>query len=495
MRWLTPTPSQVPAVADRNRPARARTRTAAAPAAEPATGDADRQLGWRLRAGAWCTLAATVGSLAAPLLAARLLRRGKPLVGLMEKRTGDGPALRAGQIMIHGVSLGEVNLMRPLVPLIEASLRSPCLLTTTTDTGRAQLDTLFPTHQRAFFPFDVPWAVRRFLARARPRLVVLLEFELWPLFLCACFASCIPVAVINAKISERSFRRFHRAGALIRPLFSALSLVLVQNPQWGARLLALGVRREALIVTGSMKADIVARADPRTAEAEAGRLGLRSGQPVLLLASTSAGQGGPDEEDKVLGTQLSSWVERGWRVVICPRHPERGAALAQRVRALGGEPRRSSLGERIASAPHEVLIVDEIGRLAALYAWTALVGGIAVVGGSLGSGRGGQNMLEAAAHGCCTVVGRDTRNFPDAMELLRHADGILEVGDDISGALLALAADAQRRRALGIGAERAWASGRGAITRAVTHLHRRFTRSPQAGSPSALVVPPRPASP
>jgi 3-deoxy-D-manno-octulosonic-acid transferase len=439
---------------------------------------ADRALSWRLRAGGWSALAVLLGALLVPALVARLARRRKGLVGLAEKLSGDGPALPPGQLMVHGVSLGEVNLMRPLVPLIESRLGASCLLTTTTETGRAQLDSLFPAHQRAFLPFDLPWAVRRFLARARPRLVVLLEFELWPLFLCACHAARIPVVVVNAKISERSYRRFRVAGSLVRPLFAGLTLVMAQNALWGARLLALGVRPERLRVTGSMKADIVVRVGDDAARAAAAALGLSPGQPVLLLASTSAGSDGLEEEAVVLNERPGDWSGRGWRVVVCPRHPERGAGIAARLGALGAEPRRSSLGQRLDGGAGQLLIVDEIGRLAALYAWTALVAGIAVVGGSLGSGRGGQNMLEAAAHGCCTAVGPDTRNFPDAMELLRHAGGVVELGRDGPAQLLLLAGDPERRRALGAGAQRAWAAGRGAMARAVAELAARFPQPP-----------------
>lgn len=475
-------------MAERTDPTLPRGRSARDPRGSLADHHADARLGWRLRAAAWCTVVVLLSPLALPVLALILSRRRKGLVGVREKRSGAGAPVTPGQILVHGVSLGEVNLMRPLVPLLEESLGTRCLLSTTTETGRAQLDQLFPGHQRAFFPFDLPWAVRRFLARTRPRLVVLLECELWPLFLCACFASRVPVAVINAKISERSFRRFRRAGALMRPLFSALSLVLVQNAQWGARLLALGVRRDALVVSGSMKADIVTRAEPARAEAEARRCGLRDGQQVLLLASTSAGLGGPDEELVALGDRFDQWVANGWRVVICPRHPERGPGLAENLRALGAQPKRSSLGERLGEASRDVLIVDEIGRLACMYAWTAGVNGIAVVGGSLGSGRGGQNMLEAAAHGCCTVVGGDTRNFPDAMELLRHASGVVEATSDVPGLLVALAEEPQRRRDLGSGAQRAWLAGRGAIVRAVSEVQARFASREGGGLGSAPVV-------
>lgn len=434
---------------------------------------------WRLRLAFYSLLIIPALPLIAAFLVHRLWIRRKGLPGLGEKLSGAGPALTRGRVLVHGVSLGEVNLMRPLLPGLEAGLGGKALLTSSTTTGRGQLDKLFADHERAFFPLDLPWAVWRFLARARPRLAVMLEFELWPLFLCAAFARGVPVVVVNAKVSVRSFRRFKAAGALVRPLFRSLALVLAQNGQWGARLIALGVRRERLVVTGSMKADIVSRATPAAAQAEAQRTGLRTDRPLLLLASTSAAQaGGASEERSLLAGQLTAWRERGWQVAICPRHPERGGELATLVRELGATPRRTSSGERL-MADGEVVIIDEIGHLAALYALTAQTGGIAVVGGSLGSGRGGQNMLEAAAHGCCTVVGWDTRNFPDAMELLRVEEGVVELeADEVQAQLRSLVEDADRRGVLGMGGERAWAKGRGATARAVAAIAGRL------GSPS-----------
>lgn len=405
--------------------------------------------------------------LVALLLAHRLWIRRKGMVGLREKISGRGMPIIPGQILVHGVSLGEVNLMRPVVPKLEAALGARCLLTTTTETGRARLDEIFADHQRAFLPLDLPWAVMRFLSRARPRLVVLLELEVWPVLMLLCHLRGIPVVLLNARVSERSYRGYHRARWLLRPLFRELALALGQNGPWTARLVGLGVRRERAIVSGSMKADMVGRASAEVAAKEAERFGLRAGQPVLLLASTSAGE--TVEEQAILAPQLQRWLSRGWQIVVCPRHPERGAELVGLLTALTGitEVRRSSQGERL-DAVGQVLLVDEIGKLAALYAWTASVDGIAVVGGSFGSGRGGQNMLEACAAGCCTVVGWDTRNFPDAMALLKFADGVVEVSPaSAQDTLAALAEDLPRRRRLGANGQQAWASGRGAVNRSI----------------------------
>jgi 3-deoxy-D-manno-octulosonic-acid transferase len=409
------------------------------------------------------------------LIAHRIWVRRKGMVGLREKLTGHGVPITPGQIMVHGVSLGEVNLMRPLIPHLEAQLGARCFLTTTTETGRARLDEVFADHERAFLPLDLPWAVMTFLRRAKPRLVVLLELEVWPILLCVCHLRGIPVMLLNARVSERSFRGYQRAGAILRPMLRPLVLALGQNPTWSARLVALGVPRDRVVVSGSMKADMVARATPEVTQQLATRFGLRSGQPLLLLSSTSAGAA--MEEQVVLQGRLSEWQDRGWQVVICPRHPERGQEIATWIKSIGGVAKRTSAGEKL-DQQNQILIVDEIGKLGALYAWTAQVQGIAVVGGSLGSGRGGQNMLEPAAAGCCTVVGWDTRNFPDAMALLRAEGGVIEVGKiNCQHTLAKLADDPSQRTTIGVQGQQAWARGRGAVVRSAALVARYFMRA------------------
>jgi 3-deoxy-D-manno-octulosonic-acid transferase len=430
---------------------------------------------WNWSLAFFSTLLLIALPLVALFLAHRLWIRRKGMVGLREKLTGRGPRLTPGQIMVHGVSLGEVNLMRPVVPKLEAAFGARCLLTTTTETGRARLDEVFADHERAFLPLDFPWAVLTFLRRAKPRMVVLLELEVWPVLLLVCHLRGIPVVLLNARVSERSFRGYMRGRWLLRPLFRNIALALGQNGMWSARLVGLGVRRERVMVSGSMKADMVGRASDEAMQREGERLGLRAEQPVLLLASTSAGN--QNEEQFILAPQFSQWMERGWQVVICPRHPERGTEIATLVATLPNSPqiRRSSQRQRL-DGPAQVMVVDEIGKLAALYAWTASVNGIAIVGGSFGSGRGGQNMLEATAAGCCTVVGWDTRNFPDAMALLTLADGVVAVTrDDCHQVLAALYDDPDRRFRLGENGQRAWENGRGAVERSIDLVKRQLS--------------------
>lgn len=437
----------------------------------------DRRAGWRLRLGFWSLAACALLPLAALVIAHRVLIKKRPLAGARAKLLGAADAVPPGRVLVHGVSLGEVNLMRPLLPHLERLAGAPCLLTTSTETGWEGLAKAFPGHERRFFPLDLPWAVERFLARTRPRAVVLLESELWPLFLCACHARGIPVAGVNVRISDRSFRRLGLADALLRPFFRERAITVAQNGLYAARAVARGAPRAQVAVSGSMKADMVRLADPAAAAAWAAQAGLPATRPLLLLASTSVG-----EEAAALPDGLAPWIERGWQVAVCPRHPERGGEIAALIQRLGGTPFRTSQGQRLPAdaGPQEVLIVDEIGKLALLYRCCAAGGGMAVVGGSLGSGRGGQNMLEAAAHGCATAVGWDVKAQPDPMALLRAADAVVELRPGEVGAMLAaLAGQPERRHHLGEAGHRAWLAGQGATGRAARVLAALFTRPPR----------------
>ncbi len=381
----------------------------------------------------------------------------RPVAGAWAKFTGAGSRVAPGAVLVHGVSLGETALMRPLVPRLESLAGVRCLLTTTTETGWAGLEKAFADRDRAFLPYDLPWAVWWFLRRTKPRAIVLLEAEFWPVWLACAFALGIPVVLVNARMSDRSYRRFAMLRPLVRPWWRAYAAAAAQNRAYAARLRVLGCA--VARTCGSLKADLVRPAEATAIDAEGARIGLRRGVPVLLLASTS----GP-EERAVLGGGLVGWS--AWQIIIGPRHPERGGELAELIRSLGGEARRTSLGERLPETGAAVLIVDEIGRLGALYGWTAREQGIAVVGGSLGSGRGGQNMLEAAAARCATVVGWDTRSQPDSMALLRGCGGVAELSRaTLVAELAALAADPARRQHLGDAGHGAWLTGQGAIER------------------------------
>ncbi len=415
----------------------------------------------------------------------RLWVRRRALAQIRGKITGLGPALPHGGILIHGVSLGETALMKPLLAQLPAE--TTVVLTSSTETGLAGLAAMFPDRPQAAWPLDLPWAVHAFLRRTKPRMIILLEAELWPLALLAARARGIPVVMLNARASERSHRRWRMLRGMARRLIGSLSLAVVQEPIYAARLADLGIPRQRLALSGSLKADMVRPATVAAAEAEAQRIALTDG-PLLLLASTS------DPEEAPLLASWKNWgATSGWHCVVVPRHPERGEAIATHARALGLTARctNSPSPQPPASSlqPAAIIIVNEIGRLGALYALCAARGGIAVVGGSLGSGRGGQNMLEAAAAGCCTVVGWDTLAQPDPMRLLRTAGAVVELTPaQVDATLAALAVDPARRAVLGTTAQQAWALGRGALARTMRILKRSglpllATQTPQDSRP------------
>ncbi len=422
----------------------------------------------------WFRALGSVIVLLAPLLllaiAHRLWIRRRALVGLCAKLTGrpDDDNTPRNATVVHGVSLGEVALMKPLLP----HLPGPFVLTTSTETGTAGLAKTFPEATRTHWPFDLPWAVSTFLRRTRPRRIILLEAELWPLALLACRAHGVPVTVLNARMTERSHRRWRLLRPLARRLIGSLDLAIAQEPAYAARLCDLGLPRSRVAVSGSLKADMVRPAAAEAAAVEAARIDLADG-PLFLLASTS------EPEERPLLVSWQRWGRpAGWRCVVVPRHPERGPALATLCRELGLSARCTGRADVRTSGRADVLIVDEIGRLAPLYALCAQRGGIAVVGGSLGSGRGGQNMLEAAAAGCCTVVGWDTKAQPDPMRLLRGTDAVVELTPaGLDAQLEALASAAPHRATLGAAAQVAWRSGRGALARTVSILHNHEPRT------------------
>ncbi|TVR42135.1 MAG: hypothetical protein EA402_12175 [Planctomycetota bacterium] len=390
-----------------------------------------------------------------PLLSAlRRARRGSGIPGLQEKVLGPCASrdLPRGGVVVHGVSLGEVGLMNLVVPALEQSWGGPCVLTTSTATGMQALNQRWRQQPQAWWPLDVPMAVDGFLDRLRPRAVVLLELELWPRFLAACHRRGIPVYVVNGRVSARSYAGYRRLGGVIRPLLRPLALALGQNAEWSARLRALGCQR--VCIGGSLKADLVRLASETAVDELRSRLNLDPQRPLLVIASTS------DDEEQVC---LAAWRQAcpDWQLVICPRHPERGARVSEMVAALGASPWRWSLAASPPSA-QAVRIVDTIGQLSALYA----LADMAIVGGSLGSNRHGQNMLEAAAHGCATVVGMDTSNFPDAMALLRTAEAVVETtAEDLAATLARLAADPAWRQRLAAHGRCAWLGARGALAR------------------------------
>ncbi len=357
--------------------------------------------------------------------------------GAAAARRGDGPL-----IWVHAVSVGETRAAQPLVAaLLERHPDARLLLTHMTPTGRATGAELFARHGgrvlQAYLPYDLGFATRRFLRAWRPALGIVMETELWPNLCAQARRAGVPLALVNARLSERSLRKGLRWRALMEPALRSLACVVAQTPADAQRIGRLG--RADVAVAGNMKFDVSPA--PELVERGRGWKALLRGRPVVLAASTR------DGEEALL---LDAWQAevRQPLLVIVPRHPQRFEEVAGLLAARGLRfARRSALEafDGFDPAAIEVLLGDSMGEM---FAWYAMAD-VAVLGGSL-LPFGGQNLIEACALGVPVVMGPHTFNFEDAAEQAIDAGGALraaDAGDAVAQALALLRApDALARR-------------------------------------------------
>jgi 3-deoxy-D-manno-octulosonic-acid transferase len=396
---------------------------------------------------------------AAPLARAWLAlspRHGR----LRERFSPPTPEGMIGAVWAHACSVGEVNTVRALIPALRSRFPDlPILLTTSTVTGRElALKTVGDTHV-TWLPFDTRPAVRRFVGQVRPRVLVLVETEVWPNLVRETRRAGAPVVVVNARLSPRQFPTYRRFRWLIRPSFAMLSAVGAQNEVYAGRYALLGTPADAVHVTGNMKFDAV-----RTEVDARSRLDLRVGcgygadSPVLVFGSTRPG-------DEVLAARCWHILRDRFpelRLVVAPRH---GRRLAEAMEPFQGEPvaLRSDIKAGRGVRDARVLFVDTMGELVAFYSLATVV----VIGGSFFPGVDGHNPLESAALGVATVYGPHMGNFPEASEALLARGGAVQAGDAeaLCGILEQLLADPQACRALGTLGRRAVLENRGATDR------------------------------
>jgi 3-deoxy-D-manno-octulosonic-acid transferase len=350
-------------------------------------------------------------------------------------------------IWFHAVSVGEVNLLAPLLKMIEEQRPEwECVISTTTTTGMALAKKKYAKYTMFYCPLDFSWAVEEAMRRIRPDVLVLAELELWPNLIWAAKRHGAKVAVINGRLGEKSFRGYRRIRPLVAKLMRQLDLVAAQDETYAERFRTLGARSESVHVTGSMKYDGAQtdRNNPNT-QRLAALAGFADDDIVLLAGSTQE-----PEEAMLLETfcNLSSQWPR-LRLVLVPRHTDRFDAVAklldasgipwQRRTTLGGrnksgewrvESGESSVQHSAFSIQHSasnplsprVLLVDVVGELGAWWGTAK----IAYVGGSMGN-RGGQNMIEPAAYGAAVSFGPNTWNFRDIVAAMLERDAAVVV--------------------------------------------------------------------
>lgn len=371
-------------------------------------------------------------------------------------------------IWVHAVSVGEVLAIAGLVE--ELRRRFPqhrIFVSTTTDTGQELARKRFGDANVFYFPLDFGFAIRPYLRALRPQMVVIAETEFWPNFLRLAQASGARIAVVNARISDRSWPSYRRFRGLLGRLLANVDLFLAQTPEDAARLQDIGAIPERVRVAGNLKFDMPAPAAPPIIESLRKAMAQAGEGPVLVCGSTVEG-----EEPLLLRAFENLRVRHGRAVMIlAPRHPERFAEVAALLEQMSIQFWRRSVwnGEPLSGG---VLLLDTIGELAALYA----LADIAFVGGSLVP-RGGHNIIEPAQHGVAIVVGHHTENFRDMVSLFQSRDAVRIVGPaELPLVLMELLAKDAERRALGRRAAETMQSQVGATARTAGALQELMAR-------------------
>ncbi len=357
---------------------------------------------------------------AAPYIALRAARTGRYREGWAERILGRVPVMPVDQssIWMHGVSLGEVQLLRPLVEHFRRD--AAVVLSTSTLTGMQVARKSLPETVSFYCPLDFSWAINRALDRLHPRLIVLGELELWPHWIELAASRRIPVAIVNGRLSDRSYRGYMRFRRLLQPTFSRLSLVAAQDEATAERFIDLGVSADRVHVAGSLKFDNV-NADREHPEVTQRRalVGLQAQHRVLVAGSTQD----PEEQAALHALQHLLPTHPELKLVVVPRHPERFEEVDHLLRRSELKVlRRSQLREPCAADDWQVLLVDTVGELK----WWWGVAELALVGGSFGQ-RGGQNMLEPAAYGAKVAFGPNVWNFREIVRALLEKDAVWQL--------------------------------------------------------------------
>jgi 3-deoxy-D-manno-octulosonic-acid transferase len=410
--------------------------------------------------------------LGAPYWLLRMATSGRYRAGLLDRlgRVPEGlrvaiAAKEAGRdvIWVHAVSVGEVLAATQLIRELKAALPGWVVaVSTTTETGQKLAAERLTGSPVFYLPLDFRFTVRRYLQVLRPKMLVLMESELWPRLIDECAKSGIPVAVVNARISDRSFPRYMRLRRLWRSFLQMISLFLAQGKETAERLVKIGAPAERVRVTGNLKYDV--RAGSESLLTEMLRKQLPMDAKVIVCGSTLEG------EEQIL---LEVWPtvlarEPNAVMVLAPRHPDRFGSVAARVAGSGFAWMRASefrvRHETVAAG--SIFLLDTIGDLASMYGIAA----VAFVGGSLVA-KGGHNPLEPAQFAVPVVMGTSFENFRDVVEGMRTSDAIRIVAPEmLAESLIAMLRDTDDARALGARGRAVFETQAGATTRTVEAL-------------------------
>ena len=405
---------------------------------------------------------------ALPFVWLRLWIRGRRDPAYRERRgerLGFVPATLPRQVVwFHTVSAGETLGAVPLIRAIKRVIPDvPFLVTTTTPSGSAEVRKhLGMEVEHCYCPYDFPKAVRRFMDSVEPRALVLMETELWPNIIRECRRRNVPVYLVNARLSERSATGYQRLTALMGSVLTNLTHIYCQYQDTAERFAALGVERENLSVTGSVKFDLQIPPDIDSQRAEF-KNNWQFGKRIWIAGSTH-----PGEEEVVLQAHKRLLQQhRDLSLIMVPRHPPRASEVVRLAKTYGFDVAMLSSDP----TPSDVLVGDKMGTLIYLYA----VAEVAFVGGSLDD-TGGHNPIEAAIHGVPMIMGPNRINFAQVVQrfeaagCLHSADNV----DELTNCVDALLKDAGQRGVEGYAARQVVSNNRGAIERVSTDLSRRL---------------------
>lgn len=359
-------------------------------------------------------------------------------------------------IWVHCVSVGEFNAARPLIDqLLDIYPEHRLAITTTTITGAEAVRNHYQDRViHYFFPFDLPFIVGPFIKKINPVACILLETEIWPNLINNLNKKAIPVVLVNARLSERSFSKYQRFSSnLVQKTLNQLTLIASQNEHSSERFLSLGVSPNKVVTVGNLKFDSNEKDNPNTTQSLQQMIGQRR---VVVFASTREG-----EEKKIIKSYVNTKDKFDALMIIIPRHPQRFDEVYNLIVDSGLDVKRRSDGLRC-DENTQVLLGDSMGELLSYYS----VCDIAFIGGSL-IDTGGQNMLEAAAASKPILFGPSVFNFEQIAQLLLEKDAAIQVddADDLMKTISSLLLDDPKRQKLGENAKNLLEKHRGAIDR------------------------------
>jgi 3-deoxy-D-manno-octulosonic-acid transferase len=411
----------------------------------------------------------------------QMARRGKYRQGLWQRLGKVPPHLAHSSsqptIWVHAVSVGEVLAVGGLVSELRRKWPTwRVVISTTTDTGQNLARARFGEQSVFYFPLDLGFAIRPYLGAVQPQLIVIAETEFWPNFLRLARKSGARIAVVNARISDRSLPGYQRLRFWLPKILENVDLFLAQTPEDRNRLVAIGAPEARVEVSGNLKFDISPPPPPEIIASLRQNFQAAGAGPILVCGSTV-----DEEEERMLLQAFQNLLPTHPRAVmiLAPRHPERFGVVETLLENLGIRFWKRSLwsGEPIVGG---VLLLDSIGELAAIYG----LADIAFVGGSLVP-KGGHNIIEPARHGVAIVVGNFTDNFRDVIWLFQTHQAVRQVGPaELPLVFMELIADDVARTRLGRNALETLHSQTGATEKTLAALEKLLPK-PQAAEAAA----------